>query len=125
MKKKWFCLIVVILIIIGLAVGFSLYKEYSNKKRYEEIKSSIQGEIKRYLEFSNPYCSSSSGRFVITDETLLYQRGMDKQLLLDVDGKSYCKVRVEVSCVFENKLAWDTYLSCNDYEDIRYNNLEG
>ena len=49
---------------------------------------------------------------------------MDKDLLLDVDGKSYCKVRVEVKCVAKNEFAWDTYLKCNDYEDENYGNWE-
>ena len=49
---------------------------------------------------------------------------MDKELLLDVDDKSYCKVRVEVKCVSVNEFAWDTYLKCKDYEDVNYSNWE-
>lgn len=124
MRRKIIYLIIIILVFLGLVAGLKLYKEYSNKKRYEEIKEDVQEETARYLSISAPYCTPGSGDFMITDETLIYQRGMDKEKLLDIDKKSYCKVRIEVTCVNENEFAWDTYLKCKDYEDVEYGNLE-
>lgn len=129
MKKKLIISLIVLLIIIcvGIIIGLN-YKNIvynKNQKRYQEIKEDIQDDIAGYLRVAAPYCSpDSSAQLTITDETLINQRGMDKEELLDVDGESYCKVRVETRCVLENKHEWDTYLSCKDYEDENYSNWE-
>lgn len=132
MKKKIIIVIILVLIIVGIGVVIVLnYKnaiKKRNQKRYAEIKEDIQSDIAAYVRLTSHYCNPSrgenSGVAVYTDETLIYQRGMDKELLLDVDGESYCKVRVEVRCVDENEFAWDTYLKCKDYEDENYSNWE-
>lgn len=126
MKKNKLIIItsLIIIIFLSLFIVIPIYKKHSNDKRYNQIKKDIQEDIASYLRISHPYCTKGTGDFVITDETLIYQRGMDKEKLLDIDNKSYCKVRIEVKCVEENKLNWDTYLSCKDYEDINYSNWE-
>ena len=126
MKKYKLIIIISIIIIIslGLFIIIPIYKDYSNNKRYNQIKEDIQEDIASYLRITNPYCTKGAATKTITDETLIYQRGMDKEKLLDIDKKSYCKVRIEIKCVEENKLDWDTYLSCKDYEDINYSNWE-
>ena len=124
MKKK---LIIVGVLIVILAIGIvtSLsYKKYSNNKRYKTIKMEIEEEAKRYLKVSHPYCTPGSGSFTIKEDALLVQWAMDKKKLLDVDGKSYCKVRVEVICAAENELDTDVYIKCNDYVDENYSNWE-
>lgn len=132
MKKKKIIILITILIItcIGLILGLNYKKTIKerNLQHYAKIKEAIQPDIAAYIRLRLPYCNPSRGEnsavSVYTDETLIYQRGMDKKLLLDVDGKSYCKVRIEVRCVAENEHDWDTYLSCKDYEDENYSNWE-
>lgn len=123
MKKKIIILIIITALILGLIVGLNLYKSYSNYKRYEQIKSDIKNDVADYLRVTVPYCEVGSN-FLITDEILVNIRGMDKEKLLDVDNKSYCKARIDITCVGENEWSWDTYLSCKDYEDERYSNLD-
>ena len=126
MKKKLIIITVSIILIVLLLIGIN-YKRIiniRNQKHYAKIKENIDPEIEAYLRLSHPYCSPSNGVTTFKDETLVYQRGMDKELLLDVDGKSYCKVRIEVRCVEENKHEWNTYLKCKDYEDEHYRNWE-
>lgn len=132
MKKKIIIgLIIVALILgIGMIVGLN-YKniiEKRNQQHYAKIMENIQPEIDAYVRLTHYYCNpdrgENSGTGVFTDETLINQRGMDKELLLDVDGESYCKVRIEVRCVALNEFAWDTYLKCKDYEDTNYSNWE-
>lgn len=124
MKKKIIIFAVVVIILtIGIVAGLS-YKKYSKNKRYETIKIEIEEEAKRYLKVSHPYCTPGSASFTINENTLLVQWAMDKKKLLDVDGKSYCKTRIEVMCVAENELDMDVYIKCNDYEDENYSNWE-
>jgi hypothetical protein len=86
----------------------------------QKLKKNIQPDIAAYVRLRSPYCNPERGEnsaiVTHTDQTLIYQRGMNKELLLDTDGKSYRKVRVEVRCVAENKHEWDTYLKCKNYE---------
>ncbi|MBQ2873178.1 MAG: hypothetical protein IJE89_04200 [Bacilli bacterium] len=132
MKKKLIIVIALLIVvsISSIVIGIN-YKNKINKRNqlhYAKIKENIQPEIDAYVKLTKYYCNPSrgenSGITVYTDETLINQRGMDKELLLDVDGKSYCKVRVEVRCVAENEFAWNTYLKCKDYEDVNYSNWE-
>lgn len=126
MKKKVILLVVLVLIVILIIIGLN-YKNIiniMNQKRYDEIRMNIKEEATEYLKISHPYCSPGSGVFTIKEEALLYQWGMDKKKLLDIDKESYCKVRVEATCVSKNKLDLDVYLSCKDYEDENYNNWE-
>ena len=121
-------IISLIIVIVILGVGTIIGLNYKNKIKvrnqlhYEKIMENIQPEIEAYIKLTKFYCNpergENTGTTVYTDETLVNQRGMDKELLLDVDGKSYCKVRVEVMCVAVNEFVWDTYLKCKDYEDV-------
>lgn len=130
MKKKVLIGVILICLVIGLFILFN-YKKIINKRNqlhYDKIIERIQPDIAAYIRLTSPYCDPSrgekSGVSIITDETLIYQRGMDKELLLDVDGKSYCKVRIESRCVDVNKHEWDTYLKCKDYEDYEYSHWD-
>ena len=49
---------------------------------------------------------------------------MDKEKLLDIDYKSYCKARIEAKCKEVNQLSWNIYLKCKDYEDYEYSNWD-
>ena len=124
MKKKIIIVAaIVVILLIGIVAGLS-YKKYSKNKRYETIKIEIEEEAKRYLKVSHPYCTPGSASFTMTEDALLVQWTMDKKKLLDVDGKSYCKTRIEVTCVAENELDMNVYIKCKDYEDENYSNWE-
>ena len=108
MKKKIMIISVfIVILVIGIVAGLS-YKKYSNNKRYETIKMEIEEESKRYLKVSHPYCTPGSASFTMNEDTLLVQWAMDKKILLDVDGKSYCKKQwknFKIKIVFKkNKL---------------------
>ena len=45
---------------------------------------------------------------------------MDKEKLLDVDKKSYCKVYVYTNCAEVGKWNWKTTISCKNYQDKDY-----
>ena len=124
MKKKLMIIFVfIVILVIGIVARLS-YKKYSNNKRYETIKTEIEEETKRYLKVSHPYCTPGSGSFTMSEDTLLVQWAMDKKKLLDVDEKSYCKTRIEVTCIANGELDTDVYIKCKDYEDEKYSNLE-
>lgn len=133
MKKKIIIILITVLFLVGTSIGIVVVLknkkeiEERNQERYAEIKEDIQEDIAGYVRVRRPYCSVERGEnlnAIYTDETLVNQRGMDKEKLLDVDGESYCKVRIEVSCVGENEHTWNTYLKCKDYEDENYSNWE-
>lgn len=124
-KKKKIIIIAAFLVVLAIAIISILsYKNYTINKRYETIKMEIEEEAKRYLKVSHPYCTPGSASFTMNEDTLLVQWAMDKNKLLDVDGKSYCKTRIEVMCVAENELDTDVYIKCKDYEDENYSNWE-
>ena len=124
MKKKLIIItLFIVILVVGIIVGLS-YKKYSNNKRYETIKTEIEEEAKRYLKVSHPYCTPGNANYTINEDALLVQWAMDKKKLLDVDGKSYCKTRIEVMCVAENELDVDVYIKCKAYEDENYSNWE-
>lgn len=119
MRKMLFIVPVAVVIIITIIlVCMSNSKE---KNYYQELKDGIQEDISKYIKINGPYCSVGSASYTIDEEILMVQAGIDKKKFLDIDGKSYCKVKVNVRCVAENEHEWDTYLKCKDYEDEGYN----
>lgn len=124
MKKKIIVTILLIfLIIIGsiLFVNIKNHKiEEQNKKRYEEIRKNIDTELKRYLYVIAPKCYPEDGTPLITHRDLVYNGGMDKEKLLDIDEKSYCKAYIKTKCIQVGKWDWDIMISCKDYTDNGY-----
>lgn len=106
-------------IILILNIKDSKMKVQS-EKRYEQIKKDIYSELERYMYAIAPKCSPDNGTPIITHRDLVYNAGMDKEKLLDVDKKSYCKVYVDTNCVEIGKWSWETYISCKDYTDEGY-----
>jgi len=90
--------------------------------RYDEIRKSIDKELQRYMRVVSPNCQKGGPGLLITHETLVINGGMDKEILLDVDNKSYCGVYVKTSCPEDGVNDWIIYLSCNDYKDKGYKN---
>lgn len=123
MKKKIIITILFTCIIIGsmLFVNIKNHKiEEQNKKRYEEIRKNIDTELKRYLYVIAPKCYPENGTPLITHRDLVYNGGMDKEKLLDIDEKSYCKAYIKTKCIEVGKWDWDIMISCKDYTDNGY-----
>lgn len=123
MKKKIIIgLIIVAFLGIGTIIGLNYKNKFDERNQlyYEKMKENIQPEIDRYVRIMHHYCDLSrgenSGIAIYNDERLIKYAGMDKELLLDVDGKTYCKIKVEVECVGVNQFQWDTYLKCKYFE---------
>lgn len=124
MKKK---IIITIFLIFFIIIGSILFVnirnhivEKQNKKRYEEIKRDIDTELKRYLYVIAPKCQPNSGTPLITHRDLVYNGGMDKEKLLDIDEKSYCKAYIKTRCAEVGKWNWNIYISCKDYTNKGY-----
>lgn len=124
MKKK---IIITILLIFSIIIGSILFVnirnhvvEEQNKKRYEEIRKNIDTELKRYMYVIAPKCYPENGTPLLTHQDLVYNGGMDKEKLLDVDKKSYCKAYIKTRCVEVGKWNWDIYISCKKYTDKGY-----
>ena len=124
MKKKIIITILFICSIIIVSILFVNIKnhkiEEQNKKRYEEIRKNIDTELKRYLYVIAPKCYPEEGTPLITHRDLVYNGGMDKEKLLDIDEKSYCKAYIKTKCIEVGKWDWDIMISCKDYTDNGY-----
>ena len=105
------------LIFVSLDEGLMWNLELTPQERYEQIKSDINKELERYLYVWLPKCSANMAHQKLTHEDLVYNAGLDKEKLLDIDYKSYCMVYVDIECVEEGKLSWNTNISCKDYKD--------
>ncbi|MBO5348874.1 MAG: hypothetical protein J6A89_03530 [Clostridia bacterium] len=124
MRKKIFIIILIVILIVIASVLFVAIRNYKiqeqNTKRYEEIKKDIDTELKRYMYVIAPKCYPGNGTPLLTHQDLVYNGGMDKEKLLDVDGKSYCKVYIKTKCVEIGKWDWKIFISCKDYTDKEY-----
>ena len=88
--------------------------------RYIEIKDDINKEMERYLYFIAPYCSSENAGGFLTHKDLVYNNGFNKEKLLDVDNKSYCKAYVKYKCIEDGTWDWKSTIKCQNYEDKAY-----
>lgn len=118
-------IIIGILIIMIMAVFFILQKEAikkeaSDEKRYQTIKKDIDKEMERYLYYIAPNCSSENSGGHLTHKDLVYNNGFEKDKLLDVDKKSYCKAYIKYKCIEDGKWDWKTTISCKNYQDKDY-----
>lgn len=121
-------IMVIIVVILFLLINYKNKDENKTKddnkikvqKRYEEIKSSIDKEMQRYLYVIAPNCSSENSIRILTHKDLVYDNGFEKEKLLDVDNKSYCKAYIKAKCVEDGKWDWKTTISCKNYTDKEY-----
>ena len=124
MKKKIIIslIIVIVILVIGTIIGLNYKNKFDerNKLHYEQMKENIQSEVDRYVRVRHNYCDpirgENSGTAIYNREILVNYAGMNEELLLDVDGESFCDVKVEVKCVGINQFQWDTYLKCKYFE---------
>lgn len=108
------------LIFVSTDNGLTWNLELSEKERYNKIKEDIDKEMERYLYFIAPKCNKSDGKTLATHKTLVYNNGFDKEKLLDVNYKSYCKAYIPYQCVEDGKWEWKTTISCKGYTDDDY-----
>ncbi len=127
MKKSLKIMFIIIIVALALLGIIMVIKNYSSSikkekefKRYEEIRKDIDNELKDYAYIISPHCIKGGPSTIITDRDLIYNRGMDKDKFLDVDGKSYCNAYIKTECIDDGKLDWDIYLSCKNYKDKGY-----
>lgn len=148
-KKVLFIVSIILLFIFCFFLIFEVYKKsVQRKKRDDEIREKLERE-QRYNEIRESIAKAMDwhirASFVIRDEyhckgeqrstfssQFLINYGFLKQEeMLDVDGKSYCKARIEKYIEkYSEKymdedctMKYDIYLSCKDYEDEGYYDL--
>lgn len=102
---------------VSIDNGLTWNLEQTDEERYAQIKSDIDKEMERYYYIRYPKCNPNMAHQRVTHEELVYNAGFDKEKLLDTDYKSYCMVYIDVECVSEGKLSWNTYLSCKNHTD--------
>ena len=116
-------IIIVILIISTLTIiAYFIYNDinYKNElQRYNQIKEDIRVEAITYLTIIRIPQSGKKAYLYEDDIVNPLHRGADKNIILDVDNKSYCKVSIE-GFVKDNKWDANVYLKCKKYEDELY-----
>lgn len=120
-SRRTIFLIITLLILFGTT--FVVFKNiHDNKiKRYEEIKENVKKEAITYLTLmqSTKYVKE---KYLYEDDIVNpSKRGASKNIILDVDGISYCKVAIKG---YVKDDTWDAnvYLKCKEYEDKSYEN---
>ena len=120
MKKKIIiCLITVLLVVAACIILINMNHKKDNE-RYEQIKKDVREEAITYLTIiQTPYAEGYEYYLYEDDIVNPLHRGADKNILLDVDNKSYCKSSIR-GFVKDGKWDADVYLKCNKYEDKEY-----
>lgn len=128
MKRKILSVLLITLITIGCGKKDSI-------KRYDEIKESVKKAVEWNLRASHPKCTilnnydKNAKKETYYNSSFLIKNGyIEKNELLDIDGKSYCDVYVIIREKLEDPLdqqnncevSYKIYLKCNDYEDNGY-----
>lgn len=119
--KKMLFIIPMVMIIIGAIILICV--EYNRRLHfYDNLKDNMQNDIERVLYLLYPHCQvGSANPGLLLEESQNNYYGIDNKKLLDIDGKSYCKIKVKTKCVEDSKLNWETYIKCKDYEDKGFN----
>ena len=120
MKKKIIiCLITVLLVVAACIILINMNHKKDNE-RYEQIKKDVREEAITYLTIiQTPYAEGYEYYLYEDDIVNPLHRGADKNILLDVDNKSYCKSSIR-GFVKDGKWDADVYLKCNKFEDKEY-----
>lgn len=121
MKNKKNIIIASILFILIIAIIFIVIKINHNNeiKRYEEIKNNVKKEAIAYLTLIQKVDISKEKYLYEDDIVNPLKRGANKNIILDIDKESYCKVAIK-GFVKDNKWDADVYLKCKRYEDKLY-----
>lgn len=118
MTKKLIYTLVVLIIFIVVIV---LIKKESDNKRYKQIKEDVKREAEAYLEITKPIIYNPNKKEWLYEEDIVspLHRGANKNIILAVDKKNYCKVAIR-GYVQDNKWNAKVYLKCKNYEDELY-----
>lgn len=117
MKK----IVLILIFISSMFLITSCNKNTKNKdniedKRYEEIKKDFEDGLKWKIKATYPNgCFEEDYHIGTTTSSYLINQGyIKKEILLDVDGKSYCKANAKTSCK-DGEIVYNIYLKCNNY----------
>lgn len=95
----------------------------TKENRYIEIKKDFEKGLLWNLNAVYPNgCRIKEGisyKHTATATNLINQGYIKKEILLDVDGVSYCKAYADVDCI-NDEWNYKIYLKCNDYVDEGY-----
>ena len=89
-----------------LSPEFKLYliTEFERLKKKESVEQSVEWNVSRILAKTN----------------YLTQQGyIKKEILLDINNESYCKIYANTDCK-DDKFVYDIFLKCKDYVDEGY-----
>jgi len=90
----------------------------NKEDRYEEIIKDFEEGLLWHLNASYPNCQEGSSG-IITSSFLISNGYIKKEILLDVDKESYCKVNAKRACV-NGENTYKIYLKCKDYVSDGY-----
>lgn len=116
MKKK---IIIILVLISSILIIFKINNHNKEINRYKEIKENVKKEAIAYLSLTQSINKTKEIYLYEDDIVNPIHRGADKNIILDIDNKSYCKVSIKG---FVNNNKWDAYvyLKCKKYEDKLY-----
>lgn len=123
MKKVIIICITIFTVFIGTLFSiwyFNRVKLLNRVKRYEEIRESVKKEAIEYLTLTESLDRKEEYLYDDDITNPLY-RGADKNILLDIDNKSYCKAAI-YGYVKDDKWNADVYIKCKNYSDEEYEN---
>lgn len=120
-KKKYLLILLLLPFIIITACNSEDKEKEDHSKRYEEIKKDFEEGLLWSLNANYPNgClevkDGVRGRY---DSAFLINQGyIKKEIMLDVDGISYCTAYADTSCTTIGELPeYKIYLKCKDYVD--------
>ncbi len=119
MKKK---IIIILIMFVLFIVGCVILININHKneiERYNQIKKDVKEEAITYLTIIRIPEEGEKEYLYEDDIVNQLNRGADKNIILDVDNKSYCRVSIE-GIAKNNKWDANVYLKCKKYEDELY-----
>lgn len=138
MGKKKIIVIICLILIFIVALGIINYlnkekQEEINKKeqkRYAEILKKFESALNTYLDatfvIKNEYNCNIYNKTSYTSDYLINTGNLKKEDMLEVDGKSYCKVLAVINIDENCNISYDTYLNCKNRKDIdNFSGVEG
>ena len=121
MKKKIILILLLAVLIIIVSILLLVINHINEMKRYKQIKEDVKREAETYLEITKPIIYNPNKKEWLYEEDIVspLHRGANKNIILDVDKKNYCKVAIR-GYVQDNKWNAKVYLKCKNYEDELY-----
>ena len=92
MKKK---IIIILVLISSILIIFKINNHNKEINRYKEIKENVKKEAIAYLSLTQSINKTKEIYLYEDDIVNPIHRGADKNIILDIDNKSYCKVSIK------------------------------